>query len=64
LKISLSDLETKTNPKIVQAIEKTRIGDIILEPGFDGVFGKIKIWLDGEEKAKEEVLKEQMTLFG
>jgi PHP family Zn ribbon phosphoesterase len=64
LKVPIQDLETKTTPRMAQAIEKVRQGDIILEPGFDGVFGKVKIWPDEPKKELEEVPKEQMTLFG
>jgi uncharacterized protein (TIGR00375 family) len=30
--------------KIAQGIEKVRAGNIVVEPGFDGVFGVVKIW--------------------
>lgn len=65
LKAPLADLEKKTYPKIVEAILKVRQGDVILEPGFDGVFGKVKIFKDEPKAAKaKEATKEQMNLFG
>jgi len=48
--------------KVAEAIQKVRIGDIYIDPGYDGVFGKVKIW--GEKKKQEETgQKEQMSLF-
>ena len=46
---------------IGEAIEKVRGGDIYVKPGYDGVFGKVKIWEDGLEA--EDDKKEQMILF-
>ena len=44
--------------KVAQGIKKVREGDIVVDPGYDGVFGTVKIW---GEKEKEE--KKQMSLF-
>lgn len=52
--------------KIAQAIKKVRKGDIVVDPGFDGVFGKVKIWKEEKESVSQDVAlesKEQMTLF-
>lgn len=60
-KVSLSDLETFSSPRLAEAIEKVRAGDIFIEPGYDGLFGKVKIWGEKEEAGKKS--KEQMSLF-
>jgi len=44
--------------KIAQGIKKVRDGEIVVDPGYDGVFGTVKIW--GEKEAEE---KKQMSLF-
>jgi uncharacterized protein (TIGR00375 family) len=43
LKTNISEIE-KYDFRIAQAISKVRGGDIVIEPGYDGVFGKVKIW--------------------
>ena len=62
LKTSNKDLKNVANPKIIEGIEKVRSGDIVIEPGYDGVFGKVKIWKESEE-VKEETPIDQGTLF-
>jgi PHP family Zn ribbon phosphoesterase len=53
--------------RIAEGIEKVRSGDIVVDPGYDGVFGVVKIWpslakaSEGKSEIKEK--KEQMSLF-
>ena len=52
LKINSEDLRKKiANEKIVEAIEKVRRGDVLIEPGFDGVFGVVNIWSASDRSA-------------
>jgi uncharacterized protein (TIGR00375 family) len=60
LETPLEDIEKIQGQKLSEAIKKVRAGDIFIEPGFDGVFGKVKVW-KGEEEKKQEV--NQSTLF-
>ncbi|MBI4991327.1 DNA helicase UvrD, partial [Candidatus Gottesmanbacteria bacterium] len=62
LEISTSDITKISGPKVAEAIDKVRKGDIAVDPGYDGVFGVVKIWSD-EKKKEEEQQKEQMSLF-
>jgi len=55
---SLENLEKMTSPNIVEGIRRVRAGNLIVEPGFDGQYGKVKIFKD-EEKGKDN----QESLF-
>jgi len=59
LNVSRSDLEAVTLPEIAEGIIRAREGKVFIEPGYDGVYGKVKIFQKGEQK---DVLK-QGTLF-
>ncbi|TFH11725.1 MAG: DNA helicase UvrD [Candidatus Atribacteria bacterium] len=43
LEHSLDDLAVDTPGRVLEAIAKMRSGDITIEPGYDGVYGKIEI---------------------
>jgi len=45
---SLDDIERAGSPRIREAIARVRAGDVQIAPGYDGEFGKIKIFKDGE----------------
>lgn len=48
--------------KVSDGIDRVRRGVITIDPGYDGVFGKVKIWSEEQEK-QEEAVKEQLSLF-
>ena len=56
-----SEIAGHSNGRIAEGIMKVRSGDIVIDPGYDGVFGVVKIW---EEKISKEDKKEQLALFG
>ncbi len=58
LEAPIPDLE-KLNPKVAEGIKKMREGNIKVEPGYDGVFGKVSIWSEEEEKEEDK----QTSLF-
>jgi PHP family Zn ribbon phosphoesterase len=62
LKTDLDKLEEKTKPNIIEAIEKVRAGDILIKPGYDGVFGTVKIWKEEEDPEKQTDIG-QTSLF-
>jgi len=49
--------------RVAVGIEKVRKGDIVIDPGYDGVFGVVKIWKEGEEKPLVDSSKEQLSIF-
>lgn len=59
-KVTIEKIANFSDERLAEAISKVRKGDIFVKPGFDGEFGKVKVWKDEEEKKEE---KEQMMLF-
>lgn len=57
------DIAKLVGEKIAVAIAKVRAGDIVIDPGYDGVFGVVKIWKEGEESSLVEPSKEQLAMF-
>jgi len=49
--------------RVAVGIEKVRQGDIVIDPGYDGVFGVVKLWREGEEKPLIDATKEQLSIF-
>jgi len=59
LSVSPENLKAATLPEIAEAIIRVREGKVEVDPGYDGVFGKIRIFSKGEQK----ILSKQKTLF-
>ena len=57
--VSRSELETATLPEIAEGVIRVREGKVNIEPGYDGVYGKVRIFSKGEQKT----LSKQGTLF-
>jgi len=50
LNISKEKLESVILPEIAEGIIRAREGNVMVEPGYDGVFGKVKIFSKAEKK--------------
>lgn len=75
LRAKREDIEKVSHPRIAEGIEKVRNEDIIVDPGFDGVYGVVKIWPETKREAKLDQPKSekkpskpkdenQLNLFG
>jgi DNA helicase-2/ATP-dependent DNA helicase PcrA len=56
---SRSELESVTLPEIAEGIIRVREGKVYVKPGYDGVYGTIRIFSEGEQKT----VSKQKTLF-
>ncbi|MBI5356756.1 DNA helicase UvrD [Candidatus Collierbacteria bacterium] len=63
LRTKYSEIAGLSNGKIAEGIMKVRSGDIVIDPGFDGVFGVVKIWKEEGKDPMAEASKEQLSLF-
>jgi uncharacterized protein (TIGR00375 family) len=57
--LPLDEIECASSPLLKEAIRRMRSGNVHVAPGFDGEYGKIKIFEEGEKKD----IKGQRTLF-
>ena len=57
--VSRQDLEQATLSEIAEGIIRVREGKVFIEPGYDGVYGEVKIFSKGEKK----LLSKQGVLF-
>jgi len=54
LDLSFDDLKKITLPEVVEAIKRVREGKLFIEPGYDGIYGKVKIFNNKERKGFEQ----------
>lgn len=64
LDVSIADIATVAGAHVAEGIEKVRRGDIVIDPGFDGVFGKVMIWNESNKgNSGTDPGKEQLSLW-
>ena len=59
LDVSPQELQAAVLPEIAEGIVRVREGKVFIEPGYDGVYGKVSIFSKGEQKT----LSKQTTLW-
>lgn len=63
-KVDVEEIAKISGEKIAEGVDKVRRGDLVIDPGYDGVYGVVKIWKEGEEEKKaEEIEIPQLGLF-
>lgn len=46
----IADIEKASSPEIAHAIDRVRKGEVNIQPGYDGEFGIVKVFKDGEDR--------------
>ncbi len=50
LDLNVKDIAEGSTPSIAEAIRRMRAGEMNIQPGYDGVFGKVKIFAENEAR--------------
>ena len=62
LTVSTGDIAAIAGERVAEGVDKVRKGDIVIDPGYDGIFGVVRIWKEGETVLVDKS-KEQLGLF-
>lgn len=63
-KVDTQDIARISGPKIAEGVEKVRKGELVIDPGYDGVYGVVKIWQSGGNSEPEQKAEApQLGLF-
>ena len=63
LKKDLKEITKIAGEKVAEGVEKVRSGKIVVNPGYDGVFGVVKIWASPKEINDVKLKSDQPSLF-
>jgi PHP family Zn ribbon phosphoesterase len=63
LKASHQDIAKIAGERVAVGVDKVRNGDLVIDPGYDGVFGVVKLWRESEQKPLVDASKEQLSIF-
>lgn len=56
LDASLTDIASLAGQDMAEAIRRVRAGELSITPGYDGIYGKVKIFTENERKSRQESL--------
>ena len=63
-KVDVAEIAKVSGSKVAEGVDKDRKGDLVIDPGYDGVYGVVKIWDDkGNQVDQMEEKAPQMSLF-
>lgn len=62
LKAPIDEIRKTSGDKIAEGVEKVREGNIFITPGYDNLYGVVKIWHEEEEMTQKSE-EEQMSLL-
>lgn len=57
LDVPIEEITKLTSQRVAEGINKVRQEDIVIDPGFDGVYGIVKIWPETKKEAKMDPVK-------
>ncbi|HSX18807.1 MAG TPA: endonuclease Q family protein [Candidatus Saccharimonadales bacterium] len=64
LRVDIAEIRKLSSDKVAEAISKVRSRDIVVEPGYDGKFGVVKIWENGQDtNGATQDVESQLNLF-
>lgn len=62
-KVPLSEITKLAGPTLAEGVDKDRRGDLSIDPGYDGVYGVVKIWSEDKEESDKIIEAPQLGLF-
>ncbi len=63
LHATIDEIAKIAGSRIAEGVDKVRRGDLVIDPGYDGVFGVVKLWREDEDKPLVDASKEQLAIF-
>ncbi len=57
LKVPVKEVSKATLPEIGEALRRVRAGELYIKPGYDGEYGKVEIFKEGEKRSAKEQIK-------
>ena len=55
LEVDLADIKKASNERLAEGIRRVRAGELIINPGFDGQYGEVKIFAENEKKIQKKL---------